>query len=247
MRVSLFVPCYVDQLAPEAAWATVELLERLGCRVDYDPAQACCGQALLTAGDREGARQLAGRFAHCFAGAEHVVAPSASCVATVRHQYAALLPEAAGGLPPVRELCEFVVGELGVEALDGRFPHRVGLHPSCHGLRGLRLGTGSERAVEHPDPARRLLASLAGIELVDPARPDECCGFGGVFAVREPEVSASMGRDRLRAHAEAGAELLTATDLSCLLHLGGVAGRQAPALPVRHVAEILAEATRSPA
>jgi L-lactate dehydrogenase complex protein LldE len=243
--VALFVPCYVDQLFGRVAWASVAVLERLGCTVAFDPAQACCGQPLLTAGDPGSARALAQRFLTVFARAEHVVAPSASCVATVRRHYAALLPgdPRVGALDRVRELCEFAVDVLGVERIAGRYPHRVGLHPSCHGLRELRLGTGSERAVAHRDPARLLLAGLDEIALVEPARPDECCGFGGTFAVTEPAVSGMMGRDRLRAHAAAGAEVVTATDVSCLAHLAGIARRDGLALRTAHVAEILAEAS----
>jgi L-lactate dehydrogenase complex protein LldE len=244
VKVALFVPCYVDQLFPRVAWATVAVLERLGCDVSFDPAQSCCGQPLLTAGDPDRTRELAERFLAVFARAEHVVAPSASCVATVRRHYAALLPgdPRTAALARVRELCEFAVEVLGVERIAGRYPHRVGLHPSCHGLRELRLGTSSERAVEHRDPARLLLAGLDGIALVEPARRDECCGFGGTFAVTESAVSGMMGRDRLRAHREAGAEVVTATDVSCLAHLDGIARRDGLALRVAHVAEILAEA-----
>ncbi len=248
MNVALFVPCFVDQLFPRAAWASVTLLESLGCTVTFDPEQACCGQPLLNAGAPDEARPLAERFLRVFRDAEHVVAPSASCVATIRRHYAALLPGAAAsstGLDAaarVSELCEFVVDTLGVTAIAGRYPHRVGLHPSCHGLRELRLGTASERDVVARDPARLLLASLDGIELVEPARPDECCGFGGTFAVTESAVSGMMGRDRVRAHREAGATCITATDVSCLAHLDGIARREGADLPARHVAEILCDA-----
>jgi L-lactate dehydrogenase complex protein LldE len=244
VKVALFVPCYVDQLFARVAWAAVAVLERLGCAVSFDPAQACCGQPLLTAGDPGSARALADRFLSVFARADHVVAPSASCVATVRRHYAALLPgdPRTAALGRVRELCEFAVDVLGVERIPGRYPHRVGLHPSCHGLRELRLGTASERAVAHRDPARMLLGGLDGITLVEPARPDECCGFGGTFAVTESAVSGMMGRDRLRAHGEAGAEVITATDVSCLAHLQGIARRAGVPVRVAHVAEILAEA-----
>jgi L-lactate dehydrogenase complex protein LldE len=244
MKVALFVPCYVDQLFPRVAWASVAVLERHGCTVSFDPGQTCCGQAVLNAGDPDAARVLASRFLDVFADAEHVVAPSASCVATVRRHYASLLPDdpRTAALDRVRELCEFLVEVVGVDAVPGRFPHRVGLHPSCHGLRELRLGTASERNVEHRDPARLLLTALDGVELVAPSRPDECCGFGGSFAVGEHAVSGMMGRDRVRDHVDAGAEVLTATDVSCLAHLGGVAQRSGAPLRVLHVAELLEEA-----
>jgi L-lactate dehydrogenase complex protein LldE len=198
----------------------------------------------LTAGHPDAARPLARRLLGVFERAEHVVAPSASCVATVRRHYADLLPDDArvGALGRVRELCEFAVDVLGVEWIAGRYPHRVGLHPSCHGLRELRLGTGSERSVTYRDPARLLLGSLAGITLVEPARRDECCGFGGTFAVTEAAVSAMMGRDRVGAYRAAGAEVIASTDASCLAHLAGVAARGGLPLRTAHVAEILAEA-----
>jgi L-lactate dehydrogenase complex protein LldE len=258
VKVALFVPCYVDQLFPRVAWASVALLERLGCEVTFDPAQACCGQPLLTAGHPDAARALARRWLDVFERAEHVVAPSASCVATVRRHYPHLCEgdPRVGALDRVRELCEFAVDVLGVERIPGRYPYRVGLHPSCHGLRELRLGTGSERAVAHRDPARLLLGTLDGIALVDAARRDECCGFGGAFAVTESAVSGMMGRDRVAAYRDAGADVITSTDVSCLAHLDGIARRASFAqraegerrppdgapLRVAHVAEILAEA-----
>jgi len=245
MKVALFVPCYVDQLFARVAWATVALLERLGCEVSFDPAQACCGQPFLTAGHPDAARALARRWLDVFERAEHVVAPSASCVATVRRHYAHLCPDdpRAAALGRVRELCEFAVEVLGEERLSGRYPHRVGLHPSCHGLRELRLGTSSERSVEYRDPARQLLGALDGIALVEPARRDECCGFGGSFAVTESAVSGMMGRDRVAAYRDAGADVITSTDASCLAHLDGVARRIGARVRVAHVAEILAEAS----
>jgi L-lactate dehydrogenase complex protein LldE len=243
--VALFVPCFVDQLFPRVAWASVTLLERLGCRVHFDAAQSCCGQPLLNAGSPDAARPLAEHFLEVFTGAQHIVAPSASCVATVRRHYSHLLPDSAGlaTASRVQELCEFVVGVLGVEKIAGRFPYRVGLHPSCHGLRELGLGTASERDIARCDPARLLLSSLDDIDLVAPGRPDECCGFGGTFAVSESAVSGMMGRDRVQAHRDAGAEVITATDVSCLAHLDGVARRQRAPLRTAHVAEILCEAS----
>ena len=244
MKVALFVPCYVDQLFPRVAWSTVTLLERLGCEVTFDPAQACCGQPLLTAGAPDAVRPIARRFLDVFERADHVVAPSASCVATVRRHYAHLLPSdpRIAALGRVRELCEFVVDVLGAERLDGRYPQRVALHPSCHGLRELRLGASSERAVAVRDPARLLLASLDAITIVEPGRRDECCGFGGAFAVDESAVSGLMGRDRVRALQAAGADVVTASDVSCLAHLDGVARRAGVPLRFAHIAEILGEA-----
>ena len=248
MRVGLFVPCYVDQLRPEVGVATVELLERQGLEVDFPTAQSCCGQPLLTAGGAREARSLAERFLDVFARYEHVVCPSASCVATVTHHYRELLgaSDALDALVArTHELSAFLVEVLEAAPLAGRYPHRVGVHGSCHALRMLRRGPTSERMAEPaPNPVRRLLEPLDGIELVTLERPDECCGFGGVFSVGEPGVSTLMGLDRVEDHRRAGATELASTDVSCLLHLEGVARREGAPLRMRHVAEILAEATR---
>lgn len=245
MRVGLFIPCYVDLLYPRVGLATVELLERHGFEVDYPEAQTCCGQPMGNAGFRDEAARLAKRFLDVFDGYDHVVAPSGSCVAMVRRHYEDLL-ESTPALERVRErtweLCEFLTDVAGAE-IAGSFPHRVAVQPSCHGLRELRLGPGSERRDPARDKVRSLLAPLRGIELVEPLRRDECCGFGGTFAVDEGAVATMMGRDRLDDFARAGAEIVTATDVSCLAHLGGLVGREGRPLRVMHVAEILAVAT----
>jgi L-lactate dehydrogenase complex protein LldE len=239
LNVSLFVPCFVDQLAPDVAWATLRVLERVGCRVDYDPAQSCCGQPFLNRGALREARGLASRYAERFAAAEAVVSPSASCVATVRHRYAAL------GVPdpsPTYELGEFLVRVLGKTALGARFPYRVGVLQSCHGLRELGLGAPSELpgAKAEPSPLEHLLGAVEDLALVAAERPDECCGFGGAFSVTHPTLSGRMGRARLRALADAGAEYVTGTDVSCLLHLDGLRRREGFGPRAIHLAEILA-------
>jgi L-lactate dehydrogenase complex protein LldE len=239
LNVSLFVPCYVDQLAPDVAWATLRVLERAGCRVDYDPAQGCCGQPFLNRGALREARALASRHQERFGAAEAVVSPSASCVATVRHRYAALGAPDPG---PTYELGEFLVRVLGKTALGARFPYRVGVLQSCHGLRELGLGAPSELpgAAPEPSPIERLLAGVENLALVAPERADECCGFGGAFAVTHPTLSGRMGRARLRALADAGAEYVTGTDVSCLLHLDGLRRREGFGPRAIHLAEILA-------
>jgi L-lactate dehydrogenase complex protein LldE len=251
MRVGLFVPCYVDQLRPRVGLAALALLERHGLDVVFPAGQTCCGQPLLSAGGAREARALAARFLDVFAGFDHIVCPSASCVATVVHHYADLVgpsPALAAVAERTHELCAFLVGVAGVGALRGRFPHRVSLHGSCHALRQLRQGPASERMVPPaPDPLRRLLASLDGIQFAEPARSDECCGFGGIFAVEEEAVSRRMGLDRLADHRRAGAEVITSTDVSCLLHLEGLARRQGSGPRVLHAAELLLEAVSGPA
>jgi L-lactate dehydrogenase complex protein LldE len=235
--VALFVPCYVDQFYPQVGIATAEVLERHGCRVLFPEDQTCCGQPMYNSGCWDDARPLAERFARVFAPYEHVVAPSGSCASMARNHYVDLI----GRGVRVYELCEFLHDVLRTTP-RGRFPHKVGLHRSCHGLRELRLGSGSERLVPRSDKVRDVLSGIDELELLEPARPDECCGFGGTFAVDEAEVSCRMGRDRIADHERAGAEFVTATDVSCLMHLEGIARRDRKPIRMLHVAEILARA-----
>ncbi len=249
MDVGLFIPCFVDQLAPGVGIATAEVLERAGCRVDYDPDQTCCGQPFLNLGLGREASRLARLHLERFARYDAVVCPSASCVATVRHHYDELgvgTGEAARRLRErTFELGEFLVGPLDMPALGARFPHRVALFASCHGLRELGLGHPSERVGERAMGAtERLLRAVEGLELLLPER-DECCGFGGAFSVELPEVSGRMGRGRLRDLAATGAEYVAGTDASCLLHLDGVRRRAGEGPRPIHLAEILA--SRAPA
>lgn len=247
LKVALFIPCYIDQLYPQVGLATVELLERLGVQACFPSEQTCCGQPMANTGCSEAARPLARRFFEIFKDYDHVVCPSGSCVAMVRHHY----DEYLSGEPGfeelkhrTRELCEFLHDVLGLRQLPGTFPHRVGLHQSCHGLRELRLASSSELVALGFDKVRPLLESLKGIEFARLERPDECCGFGGTFAVSEEAVSSMMGLDRIHDHERAGTEILTATDMSCLMHLEGLLRRQHKPMRVMHVAEILATATR---
>ena len=236
MQVALFVPCYVDQLYPRVAVATLELLEKLGCDVVYPLDQTCCGQPMANSGfEREGDAAM-NVFARTFDRFDYIVAPSGSCVLHVREH----IHHVAGDLGPrVFELCDFLLDVLKVERIEGRFPHRVGLHESCHGLRGLRLGRASELNVPAFSKPRRLLEMMAEIELVDLNRGDECCGFGGTFAVAEEAISVKMGRDRIEDHESHGAEVITGTDMSCLMHLEGLVRRENHPLKVMHVAEVL--------
>jgi L-lactate dehydrogenase complex protein LldE len=245
MRVARFLPCYVDQFWPAVGFATVRVLERLGAEVVFPEEQTCCGQPMANAGCADDAAPLARRFLEVFAGFDAVVCPSGSCTSMVRNHYDPFLAGRPGFDRLKRstyELCEFLVDVLGVKSLDGAFAHRVGLHQSCHGLRELGLGTPSERLLPRSSKVGGLLSSLRGIELVPLARADECCGFGGTFAVAEEAVSVLMGKDRLADHARAGAEIVTATDVSCLMHLDGLARRDKVPLRFMHVAEVIAEA-----
>jgi L-lactate dehydrogenase complex protein LldE len=251
-KVGLFIPCYIDQFYPQVGMASVELLAHFGVTVEFPEAQTCCGQPMANVGCTADAEPLAQRFVEIFAPYEYVVAPSGSCVAMVREHYHEYFPHGstrAASYERVRgrtfELTEFLVDVLGMRSMEGSFPHRVGLHQSCHGLRELRLGSSSEVVGTRYNKARQLLESLGGIALVELARPDECCGFGGTFAVSEEAVSCMMGRDRIHDHLQAGAEVLTANDMSCLMHLEGLIRRDRTPLRVMHIAELLVEAIRA--
>ncbi|MGC3970345.1 MAG: (Fe-S)-binding protein [Pirellulales bacterium] len=243
MQVGLFIPCYVDQLFPRVGMATVELLERCGCTVEFPRAQTCCGQPMANTGCTDEARPLAERFFEIFSPYEYVVAPSGSCVAMVRHHYEEYLADRPGFAElkaKTFELCEFLVDVVGLNSLDVRFPHRVGLHQSCHGLRELRLGSSSELVGASFGKAQQLLKLVDGLQLTTLRRPDECCGFGGTFAVAEEAVSCMMGEDRVFDHEQAGTEVLTANDMSCLMHMQGIIRRDKKPIRVMHIAEILA-------
>lgn len=234
--VALFTTCLVDQFYPQVAEATVRVLERVGVRVHVPRGQTCCGQPLLNDGFPREASGLARHFLRTFEAYDAVVAPSGSCVATVREFY----PQLAQGGPwgerirslarRTYELSEFLVRVLGVDRVEARFPHRVAFHPSCHLLRGLRAA----------GCARTLLEGVQGLQLVEVENPEACCGFGGVFSVKFPEVSGAMLEDKLADVRATGAEVLVSTDAGCLMHLqGGLARRREP-LRCAHLAEVLA-------
>jgi L-lactate dehydrogenase complex protein LldE len=221
MRVALFITCFNDTLFPQTGRATVTLLERLGCSVEFPAEQTCCGQMHVNSGYGDDARGLLERFERVFSGYDVVVSPSASCVAHVR----AHVPAA-----PVLELTEFLIDKLGVVDVGASFPHRVTLHPTCHSLRLLDVG----------DRPRRLLSAVRGIELVELGAARECCGFGGTFAVKNADTSMAMLSDKLRHVLDTRAEVCTAADTSCLMHIGGALRRQRAGVRVMHIAEILA-------
>lgn len=243
MRVALFVPCYVDQLYPRVGMATLELLERLGCEVEFPEAQTCCGQPMLNSGCDTDAVPLAERFLEIFAGYDAIVAPSGSCVSMVKNHYEHLVhddPRYESIRTKIYELCEFLVDVLKIESLPGNFPYVVGLHSSCHGLRELRLASDSECNTPHFNKPRQLLEMIDGVQIATLKRQDECCGFGGTFAVSEEAVSCTMGKDRIADHLQAGTQVLTAGDMSCLMHLAGLIRRDKHPIHVMHIAEILA-------
>jgi len=241
VKVGLFIPCYIDQFYPQVGIATLELLEKLGCQVEYPGGQTCCGQPMANTGCERDAVATYHHFIRLFRPFDYIVAPSGSCAYHVRKHYDII--EQTEEVKKVRkntlDLSEFLVDVLKVEALDARFPYKVGLHQSCHGLRGLRLGAGSERVLEKSSKLHTLLRMVEGIELVELSRQDECCGFGGTFAIHETAISVKMGKDRIAGHESKGVEVLTAGDMSCLMHLEGIIRRQKKKIKVKHIAEIL--------
>ncbi|MFH7340124.1 (Fe-S)-binding protein [Streptomyces sp. KHY 26] len=250
MRVALFLTCVNDTLYPETGKAVVKLLGRLGVEVDFPMGQTCCGQAHYNTGYRHEAEPLARRFAEVFGEYDAVVTPSGSCGAMVRQAYPRM-GERAGAegrgdslaralapvVPKTYELTEFLVDVLGVTDVGAWYPHRVTYHPTCHGLRGLGLG----------DRPRRLLEAVEGLDLVELPGADECCGFGGTFAVKNAAVSAAMGRDKVRNAESTGAEVLCAADNSCLMHIGGTMSRLRVGMRPVHIARILASTEEDPA
>jgi L-lactate dehydrogenase complex protein LldE len=230
VRVALFVTCLADTLQPSVGQATVTVLERLGLAVEFPRAQTCCGQLHLNAGHPEVASRLAQRFVEVFAGFDAVVAPSGSCVAHVRTYVAEHAADPEQVVSRTFELSELLVDRLGVADVGSRYEGALTYHPTCHSLRTLRLG-------ERP---ASLLRAVPGVELRPLADAAECCGFGGLFSVRNADVSTAMLADKLRCIEASGAGAVCACDASCLLHIGGGLERSGSAVRAVHLAEVLA-------
>ena len=239
MLISLFITCYNDTLFPETGKAVVAVLERLGHQVEFRREQTCCGQMHFNTGYAADARRLMDHFLAVFEGAAVICIPSASCVAMIREHYPKMA--AASGDPSlvrkvddllgrVFEFTELLTEKLGVTDVGASYPHTVTLHPSCHSLRSLRLG----------DKPRRLLQAVRGLELVDLPGWDECCGFGGTFSLKNADVSSAMVSDKARSVLETNAEVCTAADNSCLMHIGGALSRGKSTVRCVHIAELLA-------
>jgi L-lactate dehydrogenase complex protein LldE len=243
LRVALFATCFNDTMWPETPKATVRLLERLGCRVEFPEEQTCCGQMLTNTGYAAEAVPLVRRFVDVFEGYDAVVAPSGSCVGSVREQHRmiaegddTLMSRVADVAPKVYELSEFLVDVLGVTDVGAYFPHRVTYHPTCHSIRMIRVG----------DRPLQLLRAVRGIDLVELPGAEECCGFGGTFALKNSDVSIAMGADKARNVIDTGADVVVAGDNSCLAHIGGILGRQRSGVRTMHLAEILASTEGDP-
>ncbi|MFB8265798.1 (Fe-S)-binding protein [Streptomyces sp. NPDC055955] len=249
MRVALFLTCVNDTLYPDTGRAVVKLLTRLGVDIDFPMGQTCCGQAHYNTGYRHEAEPLARKFSDVFGEYDAIVTPSGSCGAMVRELYPRMGERAraegrgdglAAALAPVvpktYELTEFLVDVLGVTDVGASYPHTVTYHPTCHGLRSLGLG----------DRPYQLLKQVRGLELIELPGAAECCGFGGTFAVKNADVSAAMGEDKVRNAASTGADVLCAADNSCLMHLGGTMSRLTVGMRPVHIAEILASTQEEP-
>lgn len=241
MKVALFIPCYVDQFYPQVAVATLELLERYSCEVVYPLKQTCCGQPMANSGFASMAAGCDRNFINNFSGFEYIVCPSGSCALHVKeHLHSDEEPEKASLVKErVYELTEFLTDVLKLETVTASFPHKVGLHVSCHGQRMLHLSSMSEKVETPFSKAETLLNSVTGLELCRTSRSDECCGFGGTFCVTEEAVSVSMGNTRIKEHLDNGVQYITGGDMSCLMHLEGLLKRQRVDIKIIHLAEIL--------
>ena len=246
MRVALMLTCINDTMFPETGKAVVRLLRRLGVDVEFPPGQTCCGQPMVNTGYLDEAVPVVRQFAEAFDGYDAVVVPSGSCVGCVRHQHSlvarrsgdpALADAVARTSPRTYELTEFLVDVLGVVDVGASFPHTVTYHPTCHSLRMLGVG----------DRPLRLLQQVRGLRLVELPAAEECCGFGGTFALKNAETSVAMGSDKVRHARDTGAEVLVASDNSCLLHMGVMLSREQAGMRVMHLAEILASTQGQPA
>ena len=239
MRIALFATCLADTMFPEVAKATVTVLERLGHRVDFPLGQTCCGQMHVNTGYQRAALPLIRRYTDTFEPHEVIVVPSGSCAGSIAHQHAMvarqhgderLAQRAEAVAARTYELSQLLIDVLGVEDVGAHYPHRVTYHPTCHSLRLLRVG----------DRPLRLLRHVSGIDLVPLPDAEVCCGFGGTFAVKNADVSTAMLADKMRNVVSTGADVCTAGDASCLMHIGGGLSRLRAGVRTVHLAEILA-------
>jgi L-lactate dehydrogenase complex protein LldE len=243
MKVGLFIPCYVNAIYPEVGVATYKLLNSLGVDVDYPLDQTCCGQPMANGGFEEKALPLAVHFDELFDKYDYVVGPSASCVCFVKDNYPLIMEQhnhVCRTSGKIYEVCEFLHDILKVEKLPAHFPHKVSVHNSCHGLRELKLSAASELNIPYYSKIKDLLSLVEGIEILEPQKVDECCGFGGMYSIEEQAVSVCMGQDKVKNHIDTGAEYITGADSSCLMHMQGIIKREKLPIKVIHVVEILA-------
>ena len=240
-KIGLFIPCFVDNVYPRVGVATLKILKDLGFEVVYPKSQTCCGQPFFNSGFKSEAKRLAKKFYSEFSEFEYIVAPSASCISMVKNHYKDLLSsdEFEKISNKSFEICEFLHDKVKIERFETKFPHKIALHKSCHGLRELELGVSSELNLPYNNKIENLLNKVDGLELVKLERADECCGFGGTFSINESDVSVKMGEDKLKNFKKSGAEFLVGYDNSCLMHLASLD----KSVKMLHVVEILAGLT----
>lgn len=232
LKVALFIPCYVDQFYPSVGIATVQLLEKLGCEVRFSQEQTCCGQPMANSGFQAITSKLDQQNRALFREATYIVCPSGSCTLHLKDHV--FEPNTK-----VYELSEFLTDVLAIQSLEASFPFKVGLHQSCHGLRGLGLAKSSELVSRPFSKIEQVLSMVKNLELVYPERLDECCGFGGTFSVAEEGISAKMGQDRVAEFEKLQPDYICSADMSCLMHLEGILKRKNAKTKVIHIAEIL--------
>ncbi|NQY19755.1 MAG: (Fe-S)-binding protein [Campylobacteraceae bacterium] len=243
MKIGLFIPCFMNELYPEASMATYKLLKKLNYDVVYPMSQTCCGQPMANSGCSKDIKTLAQNFVNTFKEFDYVVAPSGSCVTMVKEHYAELFDADDKDYNKIKtsiyEITEFLHDIVKLDKLDVSFPHKVGLHNSCHGHRALGLGTPTELNVPYSSKLFNILSLVKDIEIVKLNRDDECCGFGGTFCVTEDALSSAMGKDRIADHLKHEARVMTGADMSCLMHMQGLINRDKNPIEVMHISEIL--------
>ena len=241
IKVGLFIPCYIDQFYPQIGIATLQLLEKCGCEVSFPLNQTCCGQPMANSGFANLSQGCDKNFVSNFSGFDYIVAPSGSCVLHIKeHLHDEANKNAVQHIrKKIFELTEFLTDVVKVENIDANFPHKVGLHTSCHGQKGLQLSSMSELVAPSFSKPEKLLKMVKGLQLSKPKRSDECCGFGGTFCVFEEAVSVKMGKDRIKEHDVNEVEYIASADVSCLMHLEGILKRNKSNVKTIHIAEIL--------
>jgi L-lactate dehydrogenase complex protein LldE len=236
VNVHVFIPCFIDQLYPTAGFNTIKVLEKAGCSVTYNPEQTCCGQPAFNAGYWGESREICNKFIHDFSGAEHVVVPSASCTGFIKNYYSKIYDNASnqkdikGLQEKVYELSDFLVNVLKIDDLGAQFDGVATYHDSCAALRECKIKS---------EP-RKLLEKVKGLKLVELEESETCCGFGGTFAVKFEGISVAMGEQKVQNIVKTNADYLISTDLSCLMHLGGVMEKKALPIKSLHLADVLA-------
>ena len=245
MKIGLFIPCFMNELYPNICKATYKLLKDQGLQIEYPLSQTCCGQPMANSGCSKDVKKLAIEFVNTFKDFDYIVAPSGSCVSMVKEHYAPFFDNDKDYnkvKASIYEVCEFLHDIIKIENINFNisFPHKVGVHNSCHGHRILKLATASELNIPYDSKLKNLLNKISDINLVTLRREDECCGFGGTFSVQEEAVSVAMGKDRIKDHINSSAQIITGADMSCLMHMDGIINRDKNPIKVMHIVEILA-------